>query len=89
MTSGLEEAGHREPQTSEEIEVFRRRWGDDPEGFARRWSPNRFKNPNIARDLSPAERAQRDREKALLAGYSAPAEAKPKARRTRAKRQKA
>ena len=57
---------HKEPQSAEEIEAFRQRWQDDPEGFAHRWSLNRFPNPNIARELSPDERAQRNRETALL-----------------------
>jgi hypothetical protein len=57
---------HREPQSEEEKVAFRQRYGADPEGFAWRWSLNRFSNPNIARDLSPSERAQRDREAALL-----------------------
>lgn len=57
---------HVEPKTAEEIEAFKRRWKDDLEGFEHRWSLNRFPNVNIARDLSPDERAQRDRERALL-----------------------
>jgi hypothetical protein len=57
---------HSEPQTEEEIAAFRLRWNDDPEGFAHRWSLNRFPNVNIARELSTPERAQRDRERALL-----------------------
>jgi hypothetical protein len=57
---------HVEPHTEEEIVSFRQRWQEDPEGFAHRWSLNRFPNPNIARELSPDERSQRNRETALL-----------------------
>lgn len=66
---------HAEPKTAEEIAAFQVRWNGDPEGFEHRWSVRRFSNVNIARDLSPAERAQRDREKALL---SLEAAVKPK-----------
>jgi hypothetical protein len=69
---------HHEPQTEEEKEAFRLRYGKDEEGFAHRWSLNRFANPNVARDLSPAERAQRDRETALL---GVEIKSKPKKRR--------
>jgi hypothetical protein len=62
---------HAEPKTQEEIERFILRWKDDPEGFAHRWGLNRFLNANIARDLSPDERAQRDREKAILGEMAA------------------
>ena len=57
---------HHEPRTEEEKEAFKQRYSKDEEGFAHRWSLNRFANPNVARDLSPSERAQRDRETALL-----------------------
>lgn len=57
---------HAEPKTEEEIEKFKARWGEDAEGFEARWSLNRFPNPNIARTLSPEEKAQRDRERVIL-----------------------